>query len=133
MTAYQQEREALGQRLRELRKDAELTGRRLAELCRWSPSKVSKIEAGKQTLSHADIRAWAHACSASAVIPDLVASLRTLDSHYVEHRREHRGGLTRGQRAFSRLEASASFLRNFQNTYIPLRSIRCGVPGAEIR
>ncbi len=49
MTSFQREREALGQRLRALRQDARLTGRQLAESQGWQPSKVSRIESGKQT------------------------------------------------------------------------------------
>jgi len=41
--------EALGIRLRDLRRDTGLTGRQLAAACHWQPSKVSKIEYGRQT------------------------------------------------------------------------------------
>lgn len=119
MTVYQREREALGQRLRELRRDAQLTGRQLAESCRWQPSKVSKIESGKQTPSDHDLQAWAVACSASSVTADLLAALRSLDSHYVDHRRQHRAGLARGQRLIRELEAGSSFVRCFESTYVP--------------
>ncbi|MBX6768780.1 MAG: helix-turn-helix domain-containing protein, partial [Actinomadura rubrobrunea] len=57
-TSHQQAREALGVRLRELRQDARLTQRRLAELAGWHESKVSKIEHGKQTPSEDDISTW---------------------------------------------------------------------------
>lgn len=119
MSSFQREREAIGQRLRELRLDARLTGRQLAAAHGWQPSKVSKIEAGKQTPSDDDLAAWARACDASAVLGDLVASLRTLDSHYIQHRREFRAGMARAQRQFGELEAETRFLRNFESTYIP--------------
>ncbi|GAB4052706.1 helix-turn-helix domain-containing protein [Catellatospora paridis] len=45
---------ALGLRLRELRQDAGLTGRDLCRATGWLPSKVSKIENGRQTPSHED-------------------------------------------------------------------------------
>ena len=50
MSSFQRAREALGLRLRELRRDAHLTGRQLAASQGWHPSKVSKVEGGKQTL-----------------------------------------------------------------------------------
>ena len=75
MSSFQRAREALGLRLRELRRDAQLTGRELAQSQGWHPSKVSKIEAGKQTPSQADIRAWAVACRRPDLARDLVASL----------------------------------------------------------
>lgn len=119
MSSFQRERESLGQRLRELRLDSRLTGRQLAAANGWQPSKVSKIEAGKQTPSDDDLAAWTRICDASAVLGDLVASLRTLDSHYIQHRREFRAGMARAQRQFGELEADTIFLRNFESTYIP--------------
>ncbi|MGH8965436.1 MAG: helix-turn-helix domain-containing protein, partial [Actinomycetes bacterium] len=56
--AVHQAREALGQRLRDIRKDARLTGRQLAESAGWHSSKVSKIEYGRQTPAEDDIRVW---------------------------------------------------------------------------
>lgn len=119
MSNIQREREALGQRLRELRLDARLTGRQLAAAHNWQPSKVSKIEAGKQTPSDSDVEAWARACGALPAVADLVASLRTLDNHYIEHRREFRAGMARAQREFIDLEAATTFLRNFQSSFVP--------------
>jgi transcriptional regulator with XRE-family HTH domain len=57
-SAVHQAKEALGHRLRDLRKDAGLTGRQLALLAGWPNSKVSKIEYGKQTPTEDDIRLW---------------------------------------------------------------------------
>lgn len=119
MTSFQREREALGQRLRELRKDARLTGRQLAESQRWQPSKVSRIEGGKQTPSDADIEAWAVACGVPAATGDLVAALRSLEGHYLEHRRAFRSGMARFQRAIGGQEAQYSAIRNFQSSIIP--------------
>ena len=48
-TDLQQARVALGVRLRELRADDGLSGRDLAGGCGWLPSKVSKLENGRQT------------------------------------------------------------------------------------
>ncbi|MFP3968355.1 helix-turn-helix transcriptional regulator [Actinomadura fulvescens] len=57
-TSPQQPREALGVRLRGLRKDSRLPQRRLAELAGWHESRVSKLELGKQTPSKDDLRTW---------------------------------------------------------------------------
>ncbi|MDQ3153744.1 MAG: helix-turn-helix domain-containing protein, partial [Actinomycetota bacterium] len=64
MTSFQRERQALGLRLRELRRDARLTGKQLAQSQRWQPSKVSRIETGRQTPSDEDVEVWARACGA---------------------------------------------------------------------
>ncbi|MGH4017014.1 MAG: helix-turn-helix domain-containing protein [Pseudonocardiaceae bacterium] len=119
MTSFQREREALGQRLRALRQDARLTGRQLAESQRWQPSKVSRIESGKQTPSDADAEAWAMACGAPAVVGDLIASLRGLEGHYLEHRRAFRAGMARFQHTIVEQEAQYSVFRNFQCSIIP--------------
>lgn len=52
-------RDALGKRLRELRQAADMSGRQLAESLSWPPSKVSKLENGRQTPTDDDIRKWA--------------------------------------------------------------------------
>ncbi|HET8684657.1 MAG TPA: helix-turn-helix transcriptional regulator, partial [Micromonosporaceae bacterium] len=49
-------RNALGRRLRELREQAGFSGRQLADSLSWPPSKVSKLENGRQTPSDDDIR-----------------------------------------------------------------------------
>ncbi len=119
MSSFQRAREALGIRLRELRRDARLTGRQLAELNGWHPSKVSKIEGGKQTPDEADLEAWAATCSQAALATELITSLRTLESHYVEHRRLFHTGMSAQQRAFSEMEDQTAQVRNFENVFVP--------------
>ncbi|MDC0769272.1 helix-turn-helix domain-containing protein [Streptomyces sp. HD] len=70
-TDYQTAREALGARLRELRTEAGLEGKDLAAKVGWQPSKVSRLQNGKQTPSAADLTAWAHACGTPSVEPEL--------------------------------------------------------------
>ncbi|MGH3900567.1 MAG: helix-turn-helix domain-containing protein [Pseudonocardiaceae bacterium] len=119
MTSFQRERETLGQRLRELRRDARLTGRQLAQARGWQPSKVSRIESGKQTPSDADVEAWATACGVPEAVNDLIAALRSLEGHYIEHRRAFRAGMARFQRAIREREIEYSVIRNFQSAIIP--------------
>lgn len=119
MSSFQRAREALGIRLRELRRDARLTGRQLAEHSGWHPSKISKIEGGKQTPTETDLEAWADACGQPGLAAELIASLRTLESHYVEHRRLFHTGMSAQQRAFSELEDQTTQVRNFENVFIP--------------
>jgi len=119
VSSFQRAREALGLRLRELRRDAHLSGRQLAEVHGWHPSKVSKIENGKQTPAEADLEAWARVCQVPELIPELIASLRTLETHYVAYRRLFRTGMTAKQQALADLEAEASFIRNFETIVVP--------------
>jgi transcriptional regulator with XRE-family HTH domain len=119
VSGFQRSREALGRRLREMRSDAHLTGRQLAAAAGWQPSKVSKIEGGRQTPSSADLRAWARFCGTEAEMPELSAALRSLDDQYTDHRRMFRTGLPGRQRSIAEIEARTTFTRNFEPCFIP--------------
>jgi transcriptional regulator with XRE-family HTH domain len=94
-----QARQALGARLREIRKDAGLTGRALAALAGWYFTKISKIEHGAQAPSENDLRVWCRHCDAEEQILDLIATVRSIESMYVEWRRLQRTGMKRLQEA----------------------------------
>ncbi|MEO3803283.1 DUF5753 domain-containing protein [Nonomuraea sp. B1E8] len=119
MSTYQKAREALGLRLRELRRDARLTGQQLAEAHGWHRTKIPKIEGGKQTPSDADIEAWATTCGVPEQVPELIASLRALESHYIEYRRMFRAGMAPRQATFGEYEAAAAVIRNFETCFVP--------------
>ena len=119
MSSFQRAREALGLRLRELRRDAHLTGRQLAELQGWHPSKVSKVEGGKQTPSEADIEAWSVACARPELAAELVASLRSLEGQYLEFRRMFRVGQRAAQEELAEIEAATDLTRNFESVFVP--------------
>jgi transcriptional regulator with XRE-family HTH domain len=91
----QQAREAFGSRLREIRLDAGLTGRQLAELTGFHFTKISRVEHGGQGLSDSDIRAWCNGCGADDQIADVIAQARAVESMYREWKRLARGGLHR--------------------------------------
>lgn len=114
-----QARQALGQQLRDLRKDAGLTGRSLAGLASWHSSKVSKIEYGKQTPSEDDIRVWCRLTSADKQIPDLIAAVRNIESMYVEWRRMLSVGTRRRQNASRRLESDTKLMRWYEPVLVP--------------
>ena len=119
MSNFQRERIALAERLRELRRDARLTGRQLAASLLWHPSKISKIEAAKQTPSHADIEAWATGCGAPAEVANLIAAVRSLESHYREYRRQFRAGMAPLQREIVAQYAELDVLRSFSPVFVP--------------
>lgn len=119
MSSFQRAREALGRRLHEVRRDARLTGRQLAELNGWHPSKISKIENGRQTPTEANLEAWARACGKPELVDELIATLRTLETHYVEYRRMFRAGMTAKQQAWADLEAETTLTRNFETAVVP--------------
>jgi transcriptional regulator with XRE-family HTH domain len=92
-SAARKAQEALGLRLRELRKDANLSGRDIAAATGWHFTRVSKIENGVQKPTDLDIRMWCAACSADDQVPDLIAQARAVESMYLEFRRQTRAGL----------------------------------------
>jgi transcriptional regulator with XRE-family HTH domain len=114
-----QAREALGRRLRELRKNAGLTGRQLAELAGWPGSKVSKIEYGRQTPTASDIRTWCRLTGAEDQEPDLLAGVRDIEAMYVEWRRKLQSGTKRRQEASIALEARTLLLRWYEPVLVP--------------
>jgi len=119
VTSVQQARQALGFRLRELRQHARLTGRQLAELLAWPPSKISKLETGRQTPTDDDIHAWARATGSEDAAEGLLASLHTLESQHAEWQRMLRGGLRHHQRELADLDVKMKTLRSFEPAVVP--------------
>jgi transcriptional regulator with XRE-family HTH domain len=114
-----QARQALGARLSEIRKDAGLTGRALADLCGWHEAKVSRIEHARTAPSAADIRLWCQHCGAPAETDNLLASLRSVADMFVEWRRMERTGLKRAQEAVLPLWERTRIFRAYSGWLIP--------------
>lgn len=110
---------ALGNRLRELRLSAKLSGKQLAESLSWQASKISKIENGKQTPSEDDIRAWTTATNSQHEADGLLASLRTLEVQHAEWQRVLRTGIRPRQNALAELDQQTRLFRVFEATVIP--------------
>ncbi|QUI30711.1 helix-turn-helix domain-containing protein [Streptomyces alfalfae] len=95
----QETREALGVRLRGFRKDAGFSsGRTFAAATGWQPSKVSRIENGRQNASEEDIRAWCRLTGHEHEADDLIATLRHIDELWMEWRRELEKGAEKRQK-----------------------------------
>lgn len=117
--SVQEAREALGLRLREIRRDAGLTQRRLSELSGWHESKTSRIEYGKQTPSDADLSAWCTHTGTADQLPDLIATLRNIHAAYMEWRRVLSTGMRHRQQVSVRLEGNAKALRWYEPMVFP--------------
>jgi transcriptional regulator with XRE-family HTH domain len=115
-----QAQQALGARLREIRKDAGLSGRALAAATGQHFTRVSKIENGVQPPSDNDIRDWCRTCAAEPQIPDLIATARTVESAYLEFRRQARAGMRRvlGAHTTARYERARVF-RIYEHNVVP--------------
>lgn len=115
----EQAREALGARLREIRRDAGLSGRQLAALAGWHFTKVSKLENGKQHPSDDDLRTWCRHCHAPGETSDLIASAHSVASMYLEWRRQGRAGMRRPQKAKTPIYERAALFRIYEPALIP--------------
>jgi transcriptional regulator with XRE-family HTH domain len=115
-TTAKEAREAFGERLRNLRKDAGLTGRQLSELAGWPPSKVSKIEYGKQAPTDDDVRVWCIHTRSANQVPDLIANLRNVETAYLEWRRMR---LPHRQKQSIAAEAKTNLMRWYEPVLVP--------------
>lgn len=119
VTSVHEARDALGKRLRELRSAAGLSGRQLAESLSWPPSKVSKLENGRQTPTDDDIRSWTEVTNSEGETEALLASLHTLEVQHAEWQRQLRVGLKPHQQEIADLDAKTRLFRAFESTFIP--------------
>ncbi len=124
MSAYQSSaaqaaRQALADRLRELRVDAGLTAIQLAAAAGWHRTKVSRLEHAARSPSVAEMRAWCAACGAESQTDDLLAALRTVDGAYVQWQRLERGGLRRLQESYLPLFERTRLMRVYCSVLVP--------------
>ncbi|MFD9442093.1 helix-turn-helix domain-containing protein [Streptomyces sp. NPDC060001] len=120
-TDYQQARETLGHRLRELRFShpaGRLTGSQLSQLLGWSPAKVSKLENGRQTATPEDLRAWAEATGQPQAYDELRARLAGFESHIRSWRRQLSSGHRAAQEAHNTAQADATELCAWESSWI---------------
>ncbi|MEU9635266.1 helix-turn-helix transcriptional regulator [Streptomyces tendae] len=115
----QKAREELAGRLREIRKDAGISGRELAVRCGWSESKSSRIENARTPPSDADIKAWCRACAADDQTADLIAANRQSADAHVQWRRLQRSGLRRLQESTGDLYRQTQMFRTYVSDVIP--------------
>ncbi|MGW5661809.1 helix-turn-helix domain-containing protein [Streptomyces sp. NPDC003758] len=118
-SSAQAAREAVAQRLRELRADAGITGPELAVRCGWSHPKTYRIEGARTPPSADDIRRWCEACGASGQADDIIAQSRNAESLYVEWRRKVRTGLKQLQNSYVPLFKSTRLFRIYSPTLVP--------------
>jgi len=119
ITGVDEARHALGKRLRELRTAATLSGKELAEALSWPPSKVSKIENGKQTPTDDDVRAWTRTTNAEKQTASLLAALHTLELQHAEWNRLLKAGMKSHQGSLAQQDEKTKLYRGFENTVIP--------------
>lgn len=118
-TDFQSARVALGARLRELRAEAGLDGKGVAELLGWQRSKVSRLENGKQTPSAADLAAWSQAVGRPEMSKELTGRLAYLETQYRSWRRQSAGGHRARQELAIAETAATQMIRGVEVVRIP--------------
>jgi transcriptional regulator with XRE-family HTH domain len=118
-TDFQQARTALGVRLRELRAEAGLSGRDLAGRCGWLPSKVSKLENGRQTPTADDLTAWALAVGLPGMAAELKGRLTGLEVTYRSWRRQLAAGHRPRQEIAAVEHLNSRLIRAYEATVVP--------------
>jgi len=120
LNGFYQARAEFGARLRRLRDEAGLNGKQFAARLGWAPSKVSRIETGKQTATPDDVTAWARVTGAEqAALDDLLADLRTVRFEYATWTRQFRMGTAARQRVSVEIETEARAMWALETTVVP--------------
>ncbi|WP_405137105.1 helix-turn-helix domain-containing protein [Nocardia sp. NBC_01388] len=119
MAGVEQARIVLGNRLREFRRAAGLSGVELAQRAGWVPSKISKIERGQQAPSVEDLTSWCEITDSMLAFPDLLATLTNLESMWTEWKRVAASGHAQRQRRSIELEAATRIIRNWSQLIVP--------------
>jgi len=96
-----------------------MTGRQLAAACGWTPSKISKIEYGRQAPSESDVRDWCIACDFPSEIPDMIAALRTINAQLVDWRRSLKTGTRLRQQANVDAYERTTLFRVWEPSVVP--------------
>ncbi|GAA2470568.1 helix-turn-helix transcriptional regulator [Actinocorallia cavernae] len=121
-TDFQQAREALGARLRELRLSApggRVTGTRLAQRLGWPHSKIYKLENGRQTATTDDLRAWADGVGRPHAFAELDARLKGFESRIRSWRRQLSAGHRPVQDGWNAEVARSAVIHAWEEAVVP--------------
>ncbi|MFI6320404.1 helix-turn-helix domain-containing protein [Nonomuraea sp. NPDC050556] len=118
-SSAQQARRAFGNRLREIRLDAGLSGRELAAAIGIHFTKVSRAEHGNQVPTDGELRAWCEVCGVADQAASLITQARAADSLYREWRKQARAGLRRLQEDIGPLYERTLLFRVHEHWSIP--------------
>ncbi|GGV72201.1 transcriptional regulator [Streptomyces longisporoflavus] len=121
-TDFQQARESLGARLRELRlsgPDGRLTGPQLASRLGWPHSKIYKLENGRQTATPEDLRSWAEGVRQPEVFTELDSRLKGFETHIRSWRRQLTSGHRPVQDSWNLEVHRSRIIRAWEEAVIP--------------
>ncbi|MFB6558493.1 helix-turn-helix domain-containing protein [Streptomyces sp. NPDC056400] len=118
-SSAQSARKAVADRLREIRQDAGLSAKAVADRTGWYKSKVSRLENAVTPPSDDDVRAWCRACEADGMAADLIAASRSAENMYVDWRRLQKTGLRRLQESYVPLFDRTRTFRVYCSNVVP--------------
>lgn len=118
-SSAQEARQAVGRKLRDLRKRAGLTVTELGSRCSWHHSKTSRIENGRTAPSTKDIRVWCQACDAPEEVEGLLSKMLAAEEMYTEWRHQVRGGMKHLQGGSASLFQRTRLFRVYSSTLVP--------------
>jgi transcriptional regulator with XRE-family HTH domain len=120
VSSFQKRRLEFGDRLRRLRERTGMAGKDFAAALGWHPSKVSKIELGKQTATDSDVVAWLDAAGAAeSVVQHMRDDLRELRIEQMSWRRQVRAGHRAKQEEIAASERAARTIRAVDTAAVP--------------
>ena len=120
MSRFDRRRLEFGDRLRHHRENTGRSSRQFAEDLGWPPSKVSKLEKGRQTATDSDVTEWCQATGApESVTSELLEALLDLRVEYTTWRRELRSGYQQRQQRDAKDEQSAAVIRAVDFGVVP--------------
>lgn len=111
--------DGLAARLRALRTQTGLSGKQFAEGLGWQPSKVSRLENGRQTPTPADLDAWAYAAGSAEEAAGLQQLLEEARTAHRDWKRRMRDGQSAVQADYNALTEQSSVIRYFETAYVP--------------
>lgn len=120
MSTPEKRRLEFADELRRLRVQADLSGKQLAEAIKWQPSKVSKIENGKQDPTDSDVLAWLEAVNVPESVGEHMRNrLREIRLATNTWKRQLRTGHGSRQEYSKGIESDAATIRVFELMVVP--------------
>ncbi|MFG1999882.1 helix-turn-helix domain-containing protein [Spirillospora sp. NPDC048911] len=120
-SSAQAARQRLGERLRQMRQEARISGVRFAELAGWrSSAQVSMIERGQRGITPDHVRLWCRICAKpDRVLAELLAEQRAVAGMWQTHQEGNRAGLKGRQEKLRDKYWTVRLHRVYQTKYIP--------------
>ena len=106
-------------RLRALRTQTGLSGKQFAKGLGWQPSKVSRLENGRQTPTPADLDAWARVVGKPGDAAGLQQLLEQARTAHRDWKRRMRDGQSAVQADYNALTEQSTVIRYFETAYMP--------------